>query len=85
MKDQYLVCIQKRYQEKEGIYYNLRKLLYGLNSGMYYISLEDAKRDLDEYIKKQSRGARTETTHIGGGIGISLEIDESDAVRTFEI
>ena len=75
MKEQFLVCVQHKHQEKNGEFYNLAKLMHGFNT-MYYKTLEEAKTDLNKYITEHNnRKPGIETTKVGC-IGVDFEVDQ---------
>lgn len=77
MTEQYLVSVQKKYQEKSGEWYNLARLVGGIGK-TYFRTLECAKSALEKYIADNNNGARTETTKCGS-IGIDFVLDEETA------
>lgn len=77
MKKEYLVCVQEKYQQKDGTYYNLAKLMRGMKYSTYS-SLDEAMRDLKKFIESKNKGARTET-QVVNGIGIDFVIDPETA------
>lgn len=77
MKKQYSVGVQCKYQQEDGTYLNLARLMRtGYKS--YYDDLESAVADLKTYIEERNKGARTEKTVVGG-IGIETVIDAETA------
>lgn len=77
MRKEYLVCVQEKYQQAEGTYYNLAKIMRGLKYSSYP-SMESAMRDLKKFVEQRNKGARTETT-IVNGIGIDFVVDAESA------
>ena len=78
MIKQYLVCVQQKYQQKDGEYWNLKALLGTSRKGRYYTDLKQAITELQTYIAKQNSGERTEKTVVNG-IGIDMVIDAESA------
>lgn len=77
MRKEYLVCVQEKHQQAEGMYYNLAKIMRGLGYSTYP-SLGMAMRDLKKFVEQKNKGARTETT-IVNGIGIDFVVDAESA------
>lgn len=79
MTKQYLVCVQQKYQQADGTYTNLGKLMRSF-SKPYYTSLDEAMRDLKQFVESKNQGARTET-QVVNGIGIDFVIDAESAAN----
>lgn len=77
---QYLVCVQQKWQQESGEYWNLKALIGNSLKARFYNNLEEALEDLQKIIAIKNRGERTETQYING-IGIEMVIDAETAKR----
>lgn len=78
---QYLVMVQHKYQQSENKWSNVRWFEDGHR---YYNRKADAQKALKAYIKQHNKdfcygkdGKRIETSAIGCGLAVDLEIDKA--------